>query len=104
VPIDSPKTLLVPQPGQNTSSHGVPASSAARIVGDHNMSRPRASWSFHRWMTVFASARTALSAAAARYYRAGFFVGRAISTAMFFREGAYPAGRNRSSTLTRTAL
>jgi hypothetical protein len=30
---------LVPQPGQNTSSQGVPASSAARIVGDHNMSR-----------------------------------------------------------------
>ena len=34
---------LVPQPGQNTSSHGVPAISAARIVGDHNMSRLAAS-------------------------------------------------------------
>jgi hypothetical protein len=29
---------LVPQPGQNTSSHGVPASSPARIVGNHSMS------------------------------------------------------------------
>jgi hypothetical protein len=28
---------LVPQPGQKTSSHGVPAVSAARIVGDHSM-------------------------------------------------------------------
>jgi hypothetical protein len=48
-------------PGQNTSSHGVPASSAARIVGDHGMSRPSASWSFHRWMAASASARAALS-------------------------------------------
>jgi hypothetical protein len=32
---------LVPQPGQKTSSQGVPPSSAARIVGDHSMSRPR---------------------------------------------------------------
>jgi hypothetical protein len=31
-------TLLVLQPGQNTSSQGVPASSPARIVGDHSMS------------------------------------------------------------------
>jgi len=30
---------LVPQPGQNTSSHGVPASDAARIVGDHSMAQ-----------------------------------------------------------------
>jgi hypothetical protein len=30
---------LVPQPGQNTSSHGVPASSAARIVGDQSAGR-----------------------------------------------------------------
>jgi hypothetical protein len=34
---------LVPQPGQNTSSQGVSAISAARIVGDHNMSRLAAS-------------------------------------------------------------
>jgi hypothetical protein len=34
---------LVPQPGQNTSSQGVPAISAARIVGDHSMSRLAAS-------------------------------------------------------------
>ena len=34
--------LVMPQPGQNTSSHGVPARSAARIVGDRSMSRPRA--------------------------------------------------------------
>jgi hypothetical protein len=30
----------VPHPGQKTSSHGVPATSAARMVGDHSMSRP----------------------------------------------------------------
>jgi hypothetical protein len=47
---------LVPQPGQKTSSHGVPASSAARIVGDHNMSRTAASCSFQRSIRV-ASAR-----------------------------------------------
>jgi hypothetical protein len=34
--IDCP---LVVQPGQNTSSQGVSAISAARIVGDHSMSR-----------------------------------------------------------------
>jgi hypothetical protein len=28
---------LVPQPGQNASSHGVPASSAPRMVGDHSI-------------------------------------------------------------------
>jgi hypothetical protein len=38
---------LVPQ-GQNTSSHGVPAISAARMVGDHSMSRLAASCSFQR--------------------------------------------------------
>jgi putative tryptophan/tyrosine transport system substrate-binding protein len=38
-------------------SHGVPANSAARIVGDHSMSRPRASCSFQRWMTT-SSGRT----------------------------------------------
>jgi hypothetical protein len=52
---------LVPQPGQNTSSHGVPAISAARIVGDHSMSRLAASCSFQRSMTAFASARAASS-------------------------------------------
>ena len=35
--------LVVPQPGQNTSSHGMPAISAARIVGNYSMSRPRES-------------------------------------------------------------
>jgi hypothetical protein len=34
---------LVAQPGQNTSSQGVRASSAALIVGDHSMSRPNLS-------------------------------------------------------------
>ena len=53
---------LVPQPGQNTSSHGVPAISAARIVGDRNMSRLATSCSFQRSMTAFASARAAASA------------------------------------------
>jgi hypothetical protein len=55
--------LLVPQPGQNTSSHGVPASSAARMVGDYRLSRSRASCPFHRSTTASASARAALSAA-----------------------------------------
>jgi hypothetical protein len=54
---------LVPQPGQNTSSHGVPAISAARIVGDHNMSRLAASCSFQRSTTAFASARATFPAA-----------------------------------------
>jgi hypothetical protein len=52
----------VPQPGQNTSSQGVPAISAARIVGDHSMSRLAASCSFQRPMTAWASARAAASA------------------------------------------
>jgi hypothetical protein len=37
---------LVPPPEQNTPSQGVPAISAARIVGDHNMSRLATSCSF----------------------------------------------------------
>jgi hypothetical protein len=53
---------LVPQPGQNTSSQGVPAISAARIVGDHSMSRLAASCSFQRSTTAFAAARAAASA------------------------------------------
>jgi hypothetical protein len=32
---------LVPQPGQKTSNQGVPAISAARMAGDHSMSRRR---------------------------------------------------------------
>jgi hypothetical protein len=62
--IDRPRSiaLLVPHPGQNTSSHGVPAISAARIVGDHSMSRLVASCSFQRSITPFASARAAASA------------------------------------------
>jgi hypothetical protein len=40
---------LVTQPGQKTSSHGVPATSAALIVGDHSMSRPVASRRFQRF-------------------------------------------------------
>jgi hypothetical protein len=53
---------LVPQPGQKTSSHGVPATSAARIVGDHSMSRPVARRRFQRSMTSSASRRATLSA------------------------------------------
>jgi hypothetical protein len=53
---------LVPHPGQKTSSQGVPAISAARIVGDHNMSRPVAKRRFHRSMTSSASRRAARSA------------------------------------------
>jgi hypothetical protein len=46
VAIDGPQSiaLLVPQPGQKTSSHGVLAS-AARIVGDHSPST-RVSWAY----------------------------------------------------------
>jgi hypothetical protein len=46
-----------PASGQKTSSHGVPASSEALIVGDHSMSRPVASLRFQRSMM-----RAALSA------------------------------------------
>ncbi len=53
----------VPHPGQNTSSQGVSASSAARMVGDQSMSRPSASCSSQRSTTALASARAALSAA-----------------------------------------
>jgi hypothetical protein len=53
---------LVPQPGQKTSSQGVPASSAARIVGDHSMSRPVAKRRFQRSTTSSASRRAARSA------------------------------------------
>jgi hypothetical protein len=53
---------LVPQPGQNTSNYGVPAIRAARIVGDHSVSRLAASCSFQRSTTPFASARASASA------------------------------------------
>ena len=46
---------LVPHPGQKTSSQGVPASSAARIVGDHSMSRPVGRRRFHRSALNFAA-------------------------------------------------
>jgi hypothetical protein len=52
----------VPQPGQKTSSHGVPAISAARMVGDRSMSRPVASRRFQRSITASASRRAARSA------------------------------------------
>jgi hypothetical protein len=57
---------LVPQPGQNTSSHGVPATSAARMVGDHSMSRPVARRRFQRSMTSAASRRAAGTPGAAK--------------------------------------
>jgi hypothetical protein len=50
---------LVPQPGQKTSSHGVPATRAARIVGDQSMSRPVARRRFQQSMTSSASRRAA---------------------------------------------
>jgi hypothetical protein len=53
---------LVPQSGQKTSSHGVPAISAALIVGDHNISRPVAKCRFQRSTTSSASRRVAGSA------------------------------------------
>jgi hypothetical protein len=52
---------LVPHPGRKTSSHGVPATSAARMVGDHSMSRPVASRRFQRSTTSSASRRAARS-------------------------------------------
>jgi hypothetical protein len=65
---------LVPQLGQSTSSQGVPAISAARIVGDHSMSRLAASCSFQRSTTPFASARAAACQSARR--QNGLKVGR----------------------------
>jgi hypothetical protein len=53
---------LVPHPGQKTSSQGVPASNAARIVGDQSMSRPVANLRFQLSTTASASACAALSA------------------------------------------
>jgi hypothetical protein len=53
---------LVPHPGRKTSSQGVTASGAARIVGDHNMSRPVARRQFRRSTTSSASRRMARSA------------------------------------------
>ena len=62
--VDGPQVdrRLVPQPGQNTSSHGVPATSAARMVGDHRISRPVAKRRFQRSTTSSASVRAARSA------------------------------------------
>jgi hypothetical protein len=51
-----------PQPEQHTSSQGVPAISAAGIVGDYSMSRLAESCSFRSSTTPFASARAAASA------------------------------------------
>jgi hypothetical protein len=42
----------VPQPGQKTLSHGVSAIRAARMVGDHSMSRPVARRRFQRSMLM----------------------------------------------------
>jgi hypothetical protein len=59
---------LEPRPGQNTSSQGVPAISAARIVGDHSMSLLATSCSFQRAMTAFASARGRIGSLPLRAY------------------------------------
>jgi hypothetical protein len=48
--------------GRTRRARGVPASSAARIVGDHSMSRPVDSRRFHRSTTASASSRAARSA------------------------------------------
>jgi hypothetical protein len=58
---------LVRHPGQYTSSHGVPAVVAHRIVGDHSAPRPAASAAFQRLTTRMASSRAASSAARARW-------------------------------------
>jgi hypothetical protein len=55
--INLPQIDFVPHPRQNTSSHGVPAIRAARIVGDHGCQLL-----IHRSMTARASARAAASA------------------------------------------
>jgi hypothetical protein len=52
--------VRVPQLRQSTSSHSRPAISAARIVGDHSISRPAARCSFRRSITDFSSARGAI--------------------------------------------
>jgi hypothetical protein len=58
---------LVRQPGQYTSSHGVPAVTAARIVGDHSAPRPAASAAFQRSMTASASARAVSASPSVRH-------------------------------------
>jgi hypothetical protein len=64
VPVEGAKIncSACPASGQKTSSHGVPAISAARIVGDHNMSRPVARRRFQRSTTASASSRATWSA------------------------------------------
>jgi len=54
---------LVRQPGQYTSSHGMPANSAQRIVGDHSAPHPAASAAFQRSTTRTASQWATCSAA-----------------------------------------
>jgi hypothetical protein len=51
-----------PAPGAEDVEPRVPATSAARIVGDHSMSRPVASRRFQRSITASASPRAARSA------------------------------------------
>jgi len=67
---------LVPQPGQCTSSHGVPAITAHRIVGDHSAPRPRDRAAFHSAMTRIASSWAACSAARAHVEGEPFGAGR----------------------------
>jgi hypothetical protein len=57
---------LLRQPGQWMSSHGVPAITAHRIVGDHKAPRPDVSAAFQRSTAATASSRAAFSAALAR--------------------------------------
>jgi hypothetical protein len=91
---------LVSHPGQKTSSYGVPAISAARMVGDHSLSRPVARRRFHRSMTVSERAcisRLSSRAVATRRCNAGwrYQSGGRISLAKlaaFFSHSAAPAG------------
>jgi hypothetical protein len=45
VPVRKSSPGSFAQPREKVPSYGIPASSAARIVGEHNMSRPKVVWS-----------------------------------------------------------
>lgn len=71
---------LVWHPGQWTSSQGMLAISAARIVGDHRVPRSAASAAFQRSMTRRACSRPAFSSARVR--QVASMSGRRVRTPM----------------------
>jgi hypothetical protein len=104
---------FAPQRHQITANS--PIQSALEAVLDRRQTRRRlshlmvserrgASWSFHRWMTVFASARTALSAALTSAKRAGpRSRGPVVSLGMIL-PGCLSCGKRESSGRARSSL